>query len=167
MISDPSVQRMTDAQWLFEFYSLRKREERKSEETVELLKGLRQMVVDLLGLNVGRLVSEDEDFEFTVPHGILTAHPEVLNFLVEEATKKSKEKSAAEDDDFEAFSQQLMNATRPDADPGDMAPIIEDIDITDDKYVNAYMHSEEYKRIAEKWIKPRKGVTIVSDEDGE
>jgi hypothetical protein len=49
LVSDPTVSRMTPAQWLFEYHGLLRREE---EETERAFKGMKGILINVLGLNL-------------------------------------------------------------------------------------------------------------------
>lgn len=160
-INDPSVRTMTDLQWKFEYLAL----QRRDVEHVQLLQLIQDRVVDMLGLNVGGVVREG--FDYKVPLSLLIGNPEMLKTVFEQAQQAARAEDVTNDDSFDEFSRQLMEATKPDEAVGDITPFATPIDVDAVEYKNPYLYSDEYQSALATLVelKPGKGARILS-EDG-
>lgn len=161
VINDPSVRTMNDTQWAFEYNAILKREQQYMDIMPGLMKVIRQMIVDILGLDIGKVVKDD--FEYVVPLTALTGTPELISAMLDRAKQEAGTQDAVDDDDFDTLSKTLMEQTAPDSDyeDGDILPFAEPIDTESDSYVNAYLHSDEYQAMFAKLVQPRGGVQIM------
>lgn len=128
LINHPDVQRMSTAQWLFEYHSLIKAEHHRFETFFKVFKG---MMVGLLGLNaikpedekgqVKRIedmtVDEKESF-LPLVHWI--GRPEMMK-IVGEQIEQGLEPMSSPDKNYEALVAAI------DAAEGDAEPIIEQL----------------------------------------
>lgn len=149
-------------QWLFEYYALLRRDRQYMDLTHEYIKTLRKMVIDVLGLDVGKLVDKP-DFEFVVPLTMLTGTPELISEVLKHAQNEAAAEDATADDDFDALSEYLMERTKPDAvpfDDGDMLPFVEPLDTS----ANTYAQSDEYKVALTKLVRQRGDVQVMTDD---
>lgn len=157
VINDPSVQSMTAMQWFFEYYALR----RKEREQNQLLQGLvmagRKLAVKLLGLDLQSYVEGAPESDDFIPLSLLVGQPEVLRAVMEQAEEEADGYAAGNDDDFDAMSKQLMEASSGmKADDGDMIPIIsEPLNLDEDMRRNSYMYTDEYKHMLDTLVSPR------------
>lgn len=148
-MSDPSVRAMTDAQWVFEFQALQRKEEMERKVEVEMLKTgariFRDTLITVLGLHlfpgeVGAEREGDGPPPFT-PATLLFSNHHLLKMAVEQLEKKTKDEDAMSraqsDAAFEEFSQRLARG-----DVGDMDPILLGADVP-----NAYWNSEETQQM--------------------
>lgn len=122
---------MTDDQWQIE-YLLQLERERVEKEYVgnivaQVVLGLREMMVSLLGLNITAKAGEGTEVEIGdykmqmskfIPAALLWGNPELLSAAFKSRDDEGKVHDAINDPEFEAFSQALMN------DEGDMDPVI-------------------------------------------
>lgn len=116
---------MTEAQWLFEYHALRKKEERELEVQVEALKTnarvLRDTLVGVLGLDV--FVSEKEkaaappDAPVFYPASLLFSNHHLLKGVLDEQNKAADSERALKDEAFEEFSKKLARGEVGDMDP--------------------------------------------------
>lgn len=125
-MSDPTVQAMNEAQWLFEYYALRKREEDEGNFFITLVRGivtnLREMLIGLLGLNVikrwvlkpGETAPDVTPF---VPLSFLVSKPEMLKHYIDEGEKDDTVVPPEQDAAFEAWSAKLARGDVADMDP--------------------------------------------------
>lgn len=125
-MSDPSVAKMNEAQWLFEYYALRKREEEETNFFVTLVRGiitnLREMLIGLLGLNVikqwtlkpGETAPDVTPF---VPLSFLVARQDVLKHYIDEGARDDTPVPPEQDAAFEAWSAKLARGDIADMDP--------------------------------------------------
>ena len=149
LVSDTSVQHMTDMQWLFEFYALNERDKTAHETTVQIFKLARRELISLLGLDTVKLLDMPEDG--FIPFAWLAGNPESLSFWREQGEKAEASIAAGENKDFDAMSDALLKA----AQTGDMSPIIPNSGISDEELLkDPYLHSEEYKRVLENMLTP-------------
>lgn len=95
---------MRDEDWLFEAYALRKREEREWKMQVEIAKGYKNMMVNLLGLNIVERVGQPDAF---VPLSMICGTPELLQHILEEREVEEGAKNALEDEAFDAWSERM------------------------------------------------------------
>lgn len=115
LISDPSVAAMTDAQWIFEAYSLRE----VDKEKTHMFEAARDMLMSLLGLNLFRRPGDAEDSY--MPLSLICGNPHVLKSLFEEKESGGRVAEALEDKDFDEWSEQMAAGDFDD----DMVPLDE------------------------------------------
>lgn len=111
---------MNDQQWLFEAYALRKAEERDMQLRIESMKWQRNLLVNLLGLNLVKEAGSDGD-EF-IPLAVLCGQPEVLKYVFEEREREEKAGDALNDPDFDEWSEKLARGELDD----DLLPLPEE-----------------------------------------
>lgn len=131
LVSDPSVARMTRAQWTWEYMALLKREE---EERKFNVKSMKAVLVNVLGLNLAKELDEngkpitwekmtEEQREAFVPAVMLMGNHRLMGPYVDKINAGAIddiEQGVTHDipvDEFEKQSQAMMS------DDGDMAPI--------------------------------------------
>jgi hypothetical protein len=152
---------MTDLQWKFEYLAL----QRRDAEHAQMIQIIQDRIVDMLGLNVGSVVREG--FDYKVPLSLLVGNPEMLKTVFEQAQQAAQADDAVNDNSFDEFSKQLMEATRPGEDIGDIVPFAVPIDTNAVEYKNPYLYSEEYQSALTTLVelKPGKGAKVLL-EDG-
>jgi hypothetical protein len=136
LITDPSVEKMTEAQWLFEFEGLRQKEEATNEMTGEVVKvcvdALRNTLIQVLGLNLVHpddvLPEERESGQpVFIPYSYLGGQPEVMKHVLEKYEKAEEASKATDramrDTSFEAFSRDLQRMLTA-GQIGDLEPIL-------------------------------------------
>lgn len=103
---------MTDAQWLFEYHALKQRD----DERVEMFQAAQKMLVSLLGLD--HFATQEGQY---IPLALLTGQPEILAKLVEEQEQEERAVDAADDPEFDAWSEKLAMGDLDDTDlwPGE------------------------------------------------
>lgn len=94
---------MTEAQWLFEYYAARKKEEADVNHAVELHKAKRSMLVDLLGLNL----IKRPDGEVVVPLSVMCGQPEVMSHIFDEQRMEEGVTTALNDPEFDEWSERM------------------------------------------------------------
>lgn len=146
---------MTQAQWLFEYVSLKDKEKEDFEFVQMSFKALKRMLVNLLGLNLMNSKEDTEKMTETelenvfVPLAVMAGRREVVEHIL----KKFKDEEQPEikpDDEFEKLSQAIARGD----DLGDMAPII-DIDEKTDEKLKSYFNpgkEAQYQRLGIKII---------------
>jgi len=158
---------MTNAQWLFEYMLLRESEQEKEKEVAEIanqvLKALKNILVNLLGLNM--LPKKDgETEERIVPLSLMTARREVLGYMFEQMDADQQVQAAMDDDEFEAMSQAIAKGE----DLGDMAPLFE-VDEELDQQLNEWFtpgREQELRRLGVKIIEEPLKETAHHSVDG-
>ena len=124
LVSDPTVRTMTPAQWLFEYYALQDREEK---ETERYLKGLKGILVNVLGLNLksnaaNQHLSPEKRFEADLneytPLVLLAGNHHLLNKHFEDINQTSglgdiTGQSTVPDDQYEEQSKAIMDDMEP------------------------------------------------------
>lgn len=104
---------MTEAQWLFEYYALRKKEDEELMLLHEVMKVsstvLRETLVGVLGLShfVDEEAKPGEPTPF-LPAAYLMSNHHLLKAVEEVREKAKKTQAAVQDEAFEALSKQLM-----------------------------------------------------------
>jgi hypothetical protein len=96
---------MNDQQWLFEAYALRKADERDMHLRMESMKWQRNLLVNLLGLNLVKEAGGDGD-EY-IPLAVLCGQPDVMKYVFEEREREEKAGDALNDPDFDEWSEKL------------------------------------------------------------
>lgn len=159
---------MTDAQWLFEYMLLRERERNKEKETYELinqsLKAIKQLLINILGLNLVPGDKDDEK-ERIIPLSLMTARREILELMLEHFNQEEQIDTIMKDDEFEALSQAIANGE----DLGDMSPLFE-VDEKLDQQLNEWFtpHREtELHRLGVKIVDEPLGKISHHEVDGE
>ena len=116
---------MTEAQWLFEYHALRKKEDREFEMGAEVMKAgariLRDTLIGVLGLNL--LVPKNEaeaatpDAPAFIPAAALMSNHHLLKIHFEAYQKAAGTETAMADAAFEEFSKKLARGDVGDLDP--------------------------------------------------
>lgn len=119
---------MTTAQWLFEYYALIEKEKTNTDQTIEILKTLRKVLIEVLGLD---LLSNEDNPESIVPFSMLAGRREIIDSIIEKIESKKRIDDALNDDAFEAMSRAMASG-----DIGDMDPILEPVDMKELKIKN-------------------------------
>ena len=114
LIADPSVAAMTDAQWLFEAYALRKRERQETEQKIEFLRLQRQILVNMLGLDLVKQAGGTG--EEIIPLSILCGTPEVMQQVLAERDNEDRATDALNDPEFDKFSEALATGNMDELD---------------------------------------------------
>lgn len=117
---------MTDGQWLFEAYAMRKAEQRQVDQRIDQFEALKHMLMALLGLDLVEQAGGTGD-EF-IPLSIMCGQPDVMQKVLEERNVESGATDALNDSDFDAFSERLARGEDPFADdlvPAPESPQIE------------------------------------------
>ena len=110
---------MTDAQWIFELKSL----QAVDEEKTQVFKAARSMLVSLLGLNLFKRVGDHEDA--FMPMSLICGNPHILKSLFEENEKDAQAADALEDEEFDAWSEQMAMGNLDDDMIPDEEPLID------------------------------------------
>lgn len=116
---------MTEAQWLFEYHALRKKEDRELEVQVEAVKTgariLRDTLIGVLGLDL--FVTDKEramaskDMPAFYPAALLFSNHHLLKGVFDEQKKAEDTERALKDAAFEEFSKKLAKGEIGDMDP--------------------------------------------------
>ena len=123
---------MNTAQWLFEYHALCMKDEEEAEVTKIMFKAgvdtLKELLVMLLGLKPIRYAGGEEanNDSAIVPLSMMCGNPHIMGHIMETAEAEANADHAAESDDFDALSEQIMHASRPGGPAegeGDMTPI--------------------------------------------
>ena len=124
--------RMTKAQWLWEYYSLREKEEEAVKTEVEKFKAFKIMTIKLFGLDLlNKKIEEDDPEElkeaiesgnYFTPLAILLGREAIVAHILKKNTEEKDIEEAMEDDEFEKLSAAVASGE----DLGDMDPIIND-----------------------------------------
>lgn len=118
---------MNHAQWLFEATALRKKEREEAEKHDHLIraiftasrKTLRELLVHILGLNIGAGKPEgDSDLTPYIPLTLYTGRPDVMNEMMEREKNQEKMKDALDNENLDQLNDSLMNL-----DAGDLEPL--------------------------------------------
>jgi hypothetical protein len=117
---------MTDAEWLFEFEALKRKEKMEVEAQVELFKvsakTLRETLVHVLGLHLfvpkATPTTDDDGSTLFMPAVFLLGNHHLLSAHFKEKEKEADAEAAMNDEAFEAFSAKLAAG-----DYSDLAPI--------------------------------------------
>lgn len=120
---------MTTAQWFMEYHALQMKEEQQADLTKTIFEAagrlLKNTLVMLLGLKPIKYAGEDfDDDSSIVPLSLMCGNPHVMQHIMQTAEDEAKVGAAAEDDDFDRLSEQIMLAAQGQLDDdGDMAPL--------------------------------------------
>lgn len=92
---------MNDTQWLFEYKALIEKERLEMARQERLFEAQQQMMSNYLGLN---LFSQEGEF---IPLAVMCGTPEILAKLSEEAEHEAKAADAANDPEFDEWSERM------------------------------------------------------------
>lgn len=164
-MSDPSVQTMTEAQWLFEYHALRMRDEEQHKLFGEMFRGLREMLVRVFGLDIVRFAKGPNEKEADpdaatpyVPASLLWSRPEALQYFQKQAEAEQATESAISDETFDRFSEELLRMANAGIDPTRPAssatpqPVL-----SPEEQRQRYWSSPEVRAELDRIAKPRKG----------
>lgn len=108
---------MTTTQWMFEYYSLRKKEKEDVDLVVDVMKSFRKMLVNVLGLDLMK-DSGNKDENTFMPLSLMVGRREVVDSIIDKIKKEEQIAAALNDKDFDSLSKNMAEDT------GDMEPII-------------------------------------------
>lgn len=126
LLSDPSVQEMTYAQWLIEAAALQKREDGEREErqnmALEIYKAaartFRETLIHVLGANIGAGKAEEGEPTPYIPLMTTLARGEVVEELLKRESDEKQASEVLDDENMDQFAEELMNI-----DMGDLEPV--------------------------------------------
>ena len=126
LLSHPSVQEMSHMQWLIEAKALHKKEIKERDERIKLTKevyeaasmSFRDILVHILGLNIGAGKQVEGKPVPFIPFMPLVAKPEVVEELMKRESEEIEISNALEDRGLSEVNDALM-----DLDMGDLEPI--------------------------------------------
>lgn len=122
---------MSHIQWVFEGLALRKKEREERKERMQLvssvfnesIKAFREIVISLLGLNVGAGTRDEGELSPYIPLINYVAKPELLKAMLDSDAKAEASKSALKDESLDELNKNFME----DFDAGDLEPIFSGI----------------------------------------
>lgn len=132
LISNPDVEKMTEAMWMFEALALRERDKQEKERLDSYFKVgvrlFRQTLIKLLGLDRGLnklelgVVESDPDAPMPfVPFVFFAGRPDAVKHIMEKEDEAERMGEAVNDKGFDELSEQLAKA-----DIGDMMPLLDE-----------------------------------------
>jgi hypothetical protein len=141
---------MTDAQWWFEYKSIKAKEDKQLETMGALYKNAmiasREMLIELLGLHIAAddepqtVMFGDEEVEVSnhTPLVLLAGNPAMITGAFENKEDSDKIADALNDPEFEAFSAALEQDLDGDMDPMMLGPTDPD-EIMKEKWFSPFM----------------------------
>lgn len=113
---------MNDFQWYWEFMSLREKEKEELDLTKSVLQAVKNMLINILGLDLMRTKEEGEEKEDEsfIPLSLVAGRREVVEHILESIDKDRIQEEFIDDEEFEEISKTIAQSE------GDMVPIIDD-----------------------------------------